>query len=172
LRPPRPDDVTARLRLGNDPDIVHMYGVSRADVSPMTEDTARRWVQHLCDHDYAWIIEADVPIGAIRLDRVDLRDRRASLAIGIEDRSRLGLGLGTEAIRLVLRYAFETLKLHRISVRVIDYNTRALRAYQKCGFVVEGRERETAFVDGAWHDDIMMGLLDRHHAQLSRDGKL
>jgi RimJ/RimL family protein N-acetyltransferase len=42
---------------------------------------------------------------------------------------------------------------------VLAYNERAIRAYQKCGFVVEGRERETAFVDGKWHDDLMMGLL-------------
>jgi RimJ/RimL family protein N-acetyltransferase len=43
---------------------------------------------------------------------------------------------------------------------VLAYNKRAIRAYEKCGFVIEGREREAAFVDGAWHDDVMMGLLD------------
>ena len=69
---------------------------------------------------------------------------------------------------LVLQYAFEVLKLHRISVRVVEYNTRALRAYEKCGFVVEGREREAAFVDGTWHADVMMGILDREHAALLR----
>jgi RimJ/RimL family protein N-acetyltransferase len=52
------------------------------------------------------------------------------------------------------------LNLHRISARVLDYNTRAIRAYETCGFVVEGRERESAHVDGKWHDDVMMGLLD------------
>jgi RimJ/RimL family protein N-acetyltransferase len=45
-------------------------------------------------------------------------------------------------------------------VRVVDYNQRAIRAYEKCGFVVEGREREAAFVDGRWYDDVMMGMLD------------
>jgi RimJ/RimL family protein N-acetyltransferase len=55
------------------------------------------------------------------------------------------------------------LKLHRISVRVVAYNARALGAYRKCGFTTEGREREAAFVDGAWHDDVMMGILDREY---------
>ncbi len=54
-------------------------------------------------------------------------------------------------------------ELHRISVRVVEYNARALRACQKCGFVIEGREREAALVDGAWYDDVMKGLLDREY---------
>src|SRR5215472_7002636 len=163
LRRTREDDFQARLKLGTDAEIFRMYGGSLSDLRPMTEDAAKRWVQRLLDQDYAWIIEAGHLIGEIRLDRVDLRDRRASLAIGIEDASQLGKGLGTEAILLVLGYAFDVLRLHRISVRVVDYNVRAIRAYQKCGFVVEGREREAAFVDGIWHDDVMMAILDREY---------
>jgi len=145
-----------------------MYGGSRNEVRPMTEETARRWVQRLLDLDYAWIIEAGTLIGQIRLDNVDLRDRRASLAIGIDDRAKLGIGLGTEAVDLVSEYAFDILMLHRLSVRVVEYNTRAIRAYEKCGFVVEGREREAALVDGIWHDDVMMALLDREYAGVRR----
>lgn len=144
-----------------------MYGGNRSDLRPMTEDCAKRWVQRLLDQDYAWIIEAGGLIGEIRLDRVDFRDKRASLAVGIEDASQLGKGLGSEAIALALGYAFNVLKLHRVSVRVLAYNSRAIRAYQKCGFVIEGREREAAFVDGAWHDDVMMAILDSEY--LGRD---
>jgi RimJ/RimL family protein N-acetyltransferase len=168
LRRPRPEDFEARVRLGIDAEIFRMYGGSRNSMRPMTEEAARRWVQRLLDLDYAWIIEVDTLIGQIRLDHVDLTDRRASLAIGIEDRALLGVGLGTEAIALVLDYAFNVLKLHRLSVRVLDYNVRAIRAYEKCGFVVEGREREAAFVDGNWHDDMMMSLLDREYAGIRR----
>jgi RimJ/RimL family protein N-acetyltransferase len=138
-----------------------MYGGNRSDMQPLTEEAARRWVHSLINHDFAWIIElGGCLIGHIRLDRVDLRDRRASLAVGIEDKTRLGLGLGPEAIKLVLEYAFDVLKLHRVSVRVLAYNTPAIRAYEKCGFVIEGREREAAFVDGAWYDDVMMGIIE------------
>ena len=168
LRRPREDDFQARLRLGTDAEIFRMYGGNLSDLCPMTEDVAKQWVQRLLDQDYAWIVETGSLIGEIRLDRVDLRDRRASLAIGIEDASQLGKGLGTEAILLVLGYAFDVLKLHRISVRVVDYNIRAIRAYQKCGFVVEGREREAAFVDGIWHDDVMMAILDREYLKNRR----
>jgi len=100
LRRPREDDFQARLRLGTDPEIFRMYGGSLSDLRPMTEDAAKRWVQRLLGQDFAWIIEAGSLIGEIRLDRVDLRDRRANLAIGIEDANQLGKGLGSEAIAL------------------------------------------------------------------------
>jgi RimJ/RimL family protein N-acetyltransferase len=61
---------------------------------------------------------------------------------------------------------FNDLKLNRVSLRVVEYNLRAIRAYQKCCFVGEGREREAAFVDGVWHDDIMMAILDREFAEI------
>jgi RimJ/RimL family protein N-acetyltransferase len=163
LRRPLPADAEARRRLGNDPEIVRMYGGSSSGARPMTEDEAKQWVQKLRDYDHAWVIDVGSVIGAIRLDHVDFWDKRATLAIGIDDQTRLGLGLGTEAIALVLRYAFDVLKLHRISVRVVEYNARALRAYQKCGFVIEGREREAALVDGTWFDDLLMGILDREY---------
>jgi RimJ/RimL family protein N-acetyltransferase len=163
LRPPHEQDFEARLKLKVDADIVRMYGGSRSDVHPMTLESAKRWVQQVLDQDYAWIIEVGALIGQIRLDRVDLRDRRASLAIGIEDTAELGTGLGTEAIALVLGYAFDALKLHRVSVRVIDYNLRAIRAYEKLDLVVESEEREAALVDGTWHDDVIMAILDREY---------
>jgi RimJ/RimL family protein N-acetyltransferase len=59
-----------------------------------------------------------------------------------------------------------------VSVRVVAYNLRAIRAYQKCGFVIEGHEREAACVDGTWHDGVMMGLLDREFAAAFYSEKL
>jgi RimJ/RimL family protein N-acetyltransferase len=168
LRRPCEEDFAARLKLGRDAEISRMYGGNRSDLRPMTEEAARHWVGRLLDHDHAWIIEAGTLIGHVRLDRVDLKDKRASLAIGIDDSTQLGKGLGSEAIALVLGYAFNVLKLHRVSLRAVDYNSRAIGAYQKCGFVVEGREREAAFVDGIWHDDVMMAILDREYAETQR----
>jgi RimJ/RimL family protein N-acetyltransferase len=101
LRRPCEDDFQARLRLGTDAEIFRMYGGNLIDLRPMTEAAAKQWVQRLLDQDYAWIIEAGSLIGEIRLDRVDLRDRRASLAIGIEDASQLGKGSAVRLSRLL-----------------------------------------------------------------------
>ncbi|MDK1386936.1 GNAT family protein [Sinorhizobium sp. 8-89] len=161
LRPPCEADIEARFLLGSDPGIAEMFGVSREDVRPITRESAAAWVRNLGEHPYAWIIEIQgTCAGEIRLDRVDQHDRRASMAIGIYDSALLGRGFGSEAINLLLKHAFGSMGLHRIGIRVLSYNERAIRAYEKSGFVVEGREREAALVNGAWHDDVMMGLLD------------
>jgi RimJ/RimL family protein N-acetyltransferase len=65
---------------------------------------------------------------------------------------------------LILDHAFHDLNLHRVGIRVLAYNTRAIRSYQRCGFLIEGREREAAFVNGQWHDDVIMGLLEHEFA--------
>lgn len=164
LRPPQPGDAEGRLALGDDPEIHRMFGGSRAQLRPMTAPAAARWVRRLDEHPCAWVIERGTLIGEIRLDRIDPVDRRASLAVGIVDPAALGQGLGTAAVRLVLAYAFGPLGLHRVSVRVLAFNVRAIRCYAKCGFVEEGREREAARIDGVWHDDVIMGVLDRELA--------
>ena len=102
-------------------------------------------------------------IGGAGLYDIAWPDRRAHLAIGIFDRRFWSHGYGTEAIRLLLRYGFDELQLHRIDLRVLEYNARAIRAYEKCGFVREGVERDSAFVDGAWHSDVIMGILDHDY---------
>lgn len=162
LRPPCAEDADERLLLGTNAEIAEMYGVNKEDIKPITREAAVRWVQGIADHPHAWVIEIKGAFaGVIRLDNVNLQDKRATMAIGIYDPALLGKGFGTEAIMLLLRHAFNDMGLHRIGIRVLAYNKRAIRAYEKCGFVVEGRERETAYVNGSWHDDIMMGLLDR-----------
>lgn len=169
LRPAQASDASSLVGLVRDPTIHRMYGGSAVTLKPpFTEIEAPQWVQGVMDQPCAWVIDAGAVIGTARLDRIDLQDRRASYAIGIHSPEWLGKGIGTEATTLVLGFAFTTLQLHRISLRVIAYNTRAIRSYEKSGFVVEGREREAGFVDGEWHDDIMMGVLDREFDKMNR----
>ena len=162
LRRPRPSDTQDRLACGRDPELIRLYGGDYRAVAPLTPEDAQRWYEGQLAVPYGWVIEWEGRcIGTVRLHSVDAHDQRASLAIGLFDRTTWGQGLGTEAIRLVLGYAFQSLRLHRVSLRVLAYNTRAIRAYEKCGFVREGVERESALVAGEWHDDVMMAVLDR-----------
>ena len=63
--------------------------------------------------------------------------------------------------QLLLKYGFETMHLHRIDLKVLEYNRRAIRCYEKCGFQQEGVLRESAYIDGKFYADILMGILDR-----------
>jgi RimJ/RimL family protein N-acetyltransferase len=153
-------DAMDRLALGQSPEIIRMFGGDPSTVGRLSETAIEDWINGLSKHPFAWAIEhAGKWIGEIRLDALDERDRRAKLAIGIYDPKLLNRRLGREAITLLLAHAFTAMRLHRVGLRVVGYNARAIRCYSACGFVEEGREREAAFVDGEWHDDVMMGLL-------------
>ena len=159
LRRPRAEDVEARFRLGIHREIVEAYGGTFNSTAVFTRDDAQSQISFIEQHEVAWIINVNGFIGHLRFFALDRRDRRAALAIGIEDPACLGKGYGCEAIRLALGYIFST-GLHRISVRVLASNGRAIACYRKCGFQVEGREREAARVDGRWQDDLIMGVLE------------
>jgi RimJ/RimL family protein N-acetyltransferase len=160
LRPPKAEDAAARFKLGNDPDIHHMFGADPATVPPITKAHASSWLHAQEVEPLAWVIDyRRRMIGALRLHTLNHHDRRASLAIGILNPKLLGKGIGTRAIHLIVSHAFGTMALHRLTLRVIEYNARAIAAYEKVGFVTEGREREAARVGDAWFDDVTMGLL-------------
>ena len=162
------DDRAARQRHGWHREIERGYGedcLTRA----MTDDEIRAWVDHLAARTAAgascWAVESDGELaGAAFLYDVREAGRKARLAIGMYAPQFLGRGLGTESVRLVLRHAFGTLGMHRVDLRVLDFNDRAIAAYRACGFVEEGRERESCWVEGRWHDDVIMGVLDREFA--------
>jgi RimJ/RimL family protein N-acetyltransferase len=62
-------------------------------------------------------------------------------------------------MRITLRYAFEELDLHRVSLSVWAVNARAIRSYINAGFKLEGRVRESMQRDGTRMDMLLMGVL-------------
>ncbi|SLN15062.1 GNAT family N-acetyltransferase [Pseudooctadecabacter jejudonensis] len=154
------DDVADRFALGRSAEILKGYGVDAAEMGPYTHDDAKAWVAAHVDKDHAFAIDHRGALtGVVFLHSLDETDKRAILAVGLLDEAKLDQGIGEAAIRLILGYAFDTLGLHRVALRVLDDNARAIACYRKLGFVEEGRLRENALVAGRWQDDIMMGLL-------------
>lgn len=159
------------MRCGKDPEIIRMFGGSPEfdEPQPMSRDEAAAWYEQVSSASelLSWVVELDGHfIGTARLHSVDEADRRARYAVGLLDRDMLGIGLGTEVTRAVVAYGFHEVGLHRIDLRVLAYNARAIACYERSGFVVEGREREAALVGGTWHDDVIMGILE-HEAHPS-----
>ena len=98
-------------------------------------------------------------IGSASLKSIDKFNKHAEFGIMIGDKKFWGQGCGTEAGQLLIDYGFKKLKLHRIYLYLIAYNIRGLKSYQKLGFKVEGRFRQHWFIDGYFHDRIVMGML-------------
>lgn len=92
------------------------------------------------------------------------------VAIGIGEREQWGKGYGTDAMRLMLRYAFTELNLHRVTLGVFEYNLRAIRSYEKVGFRIEGRSRKHLNRDEKRWDMIHMGILRAEWEQIRESG--
>ena len=98
-------------------------------------------------------------IGSCAFSQVDGENGSAMFHITIGEKDAWGRGYGTEATQLMLDHAFGTLGLHRIALTVFEFNERAIRAYRRCGFLVEGRARESIWRDGRWWDEVAMSVL-------------
>jgi RimJ/RimL family protein N-acetyltransferase len=103
--------------------------------------------------------ENEKTIGLIGLDGIRWVHGDAWVGIGLGERDYWGKGYGTDAMRILQRYAFDELNLHRLSLTVFDYNHRAIRSYEKAGFIVEGRARKYLNREGQRYDMIFMGIL-------------
>ncbi|MEI5908630.1 GNAT family protein [Bacillus spongiae] len=166
LRKPKESDVTDRYKCGRSKELVRMYGGDTRNITSLTMEEATQFIHRILDNKFEWCVEYNGRcIGAARLT-VNKIDHRARYAVGIFDTSMLGKGVGTEITQLLLQYAFEELDLHRVDLRVLEYNKRAIKCYEKCGFIQEGVEREGALIEGKYETDIMMSILNREYKEL------
>ena len=105
-------------------------------------------------------------IGAINFHAINWIDRHSELGIMIGDKQCWGRGYGTDAMRVLMRLAFDNLNLHRLWLRVYDFNVRAIALYERCGFKREGILREHRQFRGRFHDTIVMGILESEYRAL------
>ena len=108
----------------------------------------------------SFAIEADGKfIGSCALFQFDSVARTCALGITIGDKAYWGRGYGRDAVNLLLEYAFVYQNVRRVYLTVNGNNERAIRAYQACGFVQEGRLRAHVWSNGAYVDLLYMGVL-------------
>ena len=118
-----------------------MVGGTGPDPGPLTSAEVDRWYSGVADERYGWIIESGGRcIGVARLHHVDEQVQTARYAVGIFRPLDRGKGIGQEVTRLVLEYAFATLGLKQVDLRVLDFNRAAIECYRRCGFEEIGRE--------------------------------
>ena len=99
--------------------------------------------------------------------RHNWKNRTASLGILIGEKDYQGRGFGPDAVRTMLKFAFDELNLHRVELDVMAFNTRAIRCYEKVGFRHEGIRRESFFRGGKYHDLHVMAVLRKDFHALS-----
>lgn len=141
---------------------------------PVNGVREREWIDGLYKDDRNVVLavvarEGDRHIGNVGLHAIDAVNRKAKFGIMIGDTRFQGLGYGSEAVALTVKYGFEVLNLHRIELDVFADNARARRAYEKAGFVAEGVARQAYYRHGEWVDDVRYAVLRDEWQRKSRD---
>lgn len=147
-------------RMLDDPEVRRLTGTHHT----FTDEEVRRLLATRSDHhDRAdWAI-TDAATGAFLgeavLHELDAPNAAAGYRIALLGPEAFGRGYGTASTRLVRDYAFDVAGLHRVGLEVFDFNVRAQRVYEKCGFVREGIHRQAMWWNGIRHDMITMGIV-------------
>jgi RimJ/RimL family protein N-acetyltransferase len=161
LRHHRPEDLAHVRRWYHDPELARL---TRYSLVPMRDEEIDRFfhARLMSPESVAYAIEVRDSgrlIGLTTFSNLDPDNGSVLFHISIGEQDAWGRGYGTEATRLMLGLAFDSIGLHRVSLSVFSFNERAIRSYEKAGFRLEGRAREAILRDGQRRDELTMGIL-------------
>jgi len=163
LRPLADDDLGTLTRWWNDERFMGLQGeVVRPQPDATRAEALRLWSRNDTTGSVGFsVVDAGSGelVGHVTLWGVDALARCGTLALLVGG-PFVGRGYGTDAVRVLLRYAFAELGLHRVQLGVWSFNTRAVAAYERAGFVREGRRREVVFHDGHWYDELLLSVVE------------
>ncbi|MBI3978637.1 MAG: GNAT family N-acetyltransferase [Chloroflexi bacterium] len=161
LRAVEREDAWLIWRWNNDPEVQYFSEGEPARTASLEEIAREREQAVASDTARSFMIEtADgFTIGHLGYFNLSWKNRNCWIFVTIGEKEHWGKGYGTESLALLLDYLFNQLGLHKVRLETLSYNVRAQASYRKCGFQVEGTDREARFVDGRWYDMIQMGIL-------------
>ncbi len=141
---------------------------------PFTRESHENWIHTMVETGRVvqMIIcetQGNRPVGSVYLRDIDRKHKKAEYGIFIGGQGARGKGYGTMAARLMIRYAFEEMGLHRLFLRVFAENTQAIRSYEKAGFEKEACLREDVCIDGCYRDIVLMGILNPQQSRCVHD---
>ncbi|MDP8905588.1 MAG: GNAT family N-acetyltransferase [Chloroflexota bacterium] len=171
LRASERSDIPLFVRWFNDAETASFLS-QRAPLSvPLEEGWFERMLAGQGREGYHFVIcriDDDQPIGTVGLFALDHINGSAGMGISIGEKSLWGQGYGTDALNALTDFAFGELRLERVWLDVYEFNSRARRSYEKCGFVLEGTKRSAFFRRGRFVDIHLMSILRREWEQLDR----
>ncbi|MFB6211637.1 MAG: GNAT family N-acetyltransferase [Halobacteriales archaeon] len=142
----------------NDPGIWRAIGRSR----PVNRTQEAEFYESVVadDDSIQLLITVDgTAVGMISLQPINQQQGHAEIEFWIAEAHRQE-GYGTEAARLMVGYAFDQLRLHKVIGQVFAFNDPSRRLFERLGFTQESVHREEQFVDGEYHDIYWYGILE------------
>lgn len=135
--------------------LMHTLNESREFIEEMTKREANG------TYLYASIVLKSTGkiIGTAMIFNFDKDARHAEIGY-VLNKNYWGKGYGTETVKLMNKFAFECLILHKLHAHVVDANTGSIRVLERSGFVLEGRFKDYYFIEGRYYDGLFFGKIN------------
>jgi UDP-4-amino-4,6-dideoxy-N-acetyl-beta-L-altrosamine N-acetyltransferase len=132
--------------------------------SQITINTHKEWMEKIVNTGKArqfiiYVKKSDKPVGSVYLRDIDTQYEKAEFGIFIGEDEARGKGYGSEAAELVCNYGFQTLKLHKIFLRVFADNTNAIHSYERAGFEKEAYLKDEVKINSKFRDIVLMSRI-------------
>lgn len=161
LRPITIEDTDMVLKWRNAPHVVHNFIYRK----PITREEHLSWLENkvetgnviqfiICDK------QTNQPLGSIYIQNIEEEHRKAEEGIFLGETEGFGRGIGSEAAKLVVAFAFDTLGLHKLTARVLSFNKASIRMHEKAGYVQESYLHDELYLDGKFEDLVFLGILN------------
>ncbi len=155
-------DCDMLLKLINDPDTEKMLGGASF---PISEQHQKAWIEKQAANQgvlrcIVETIDGGCAVGTVILSGIDYQNGNAEIHIKLSAEEGRGKGYGSDAIKAIVRYAFEELRLHCIYATVLEYNIASAKMFEKCGFEREGILKERVYKNGKFVDMISYSIID------------
>ncbi|MBQ4842770.1 GNAT family N-acetyltransferase [Bacillus safensis] len=160
LRPIEEQDYPGIQRGCQHAETLYMTGTRKTFTLEEIRSAYTRFLQDDSRRDFAiCLLDTKEMIGDAAIVDIDPFNHTASFRIALHAPEHFQKGYGTEAVRMVQAFAFDTLELNRLELEVFSHNPRAFRSYEKAGFQYEGKRRQALYFNGTYSDVIIMGIL-------------
>jgi|ERR1700687_2004481 len=161
LRAYEKSDADALMRWFSDEEVTRWLGPTDLPISRAKQEKFIELASASGDDAKYFAIETldGKLVGDCGLRSIDWKSRKAEFFITIGGKQLWDKGYGSDALRVVIRLAFDKMNLNRLWLTVLVDNPRAVRCYEKCGFVHEGLLRQESYVDGQYRDVFLMGSI-------------
>lgn len=162
LRTLEKEDLTFLHKLFNNPNIM-MYWFSESYMSmELLKNNYEKNQDNPRNREFLLTNDIEERLGFVGLYAIEQRHRNAEFAIILDPRHQ-GKGYASKATQLAMDYAFTVLNLHKLYLIVDKANEKAVHIYEKAGFQTEGEMVEHFFIDGDYHDGMMMRIFQRDY---------
>jgi RimJ/RimL family protein N-acetyltransferase len=164
-------DIDEIMKWVNDPEVTSTLVIRY----PSSRYEEEKWIEKMLEATdarnkfFALETKDGIYLGGIGLHNINWESGNAEVGIVIGKKEYWSKGYGTDAMMTLLNFAFNQMNLHRIYLRVFDFNPRGIRSYEKCGFKKEGVLRNDLYTSGEYHDTIIMGIMKEEFEKLLKE---